>query len=157
MPRRKVNLKRHFEPDRKYGNVMIGRLVNKIMLNGKKTIAERIVYEALQEAAKKINKDPVQVFETAMQNVFPSVQLKSRRVGGSNLQVPTEVRGDRKNILAFQWIVQAARSKKGKPMAMRLAEEFIDACNNTGAAVRKKEEVHRMAEANQAFAHFARF
>ena len=157
MPRHKLTIRREFTPDRKYGHVLLGRFINKIMLNGKRTVAERIVYEALQESAKRTGKDPVQVFETALNNIYPSVQLKSRRVGGANLQVPMEVRGDRRNTLAFQWLVQAVRTKKGKPMALRLADELTDAVNNTGGAVRKKEDTHRMAEANQAFAHFARF
>lgn len=127
------------------------------MLNGKKTVAERIVYAALQQAAQKIGKDPIEIFETAIRNVAPAIQLKSRRMGGSNMQIPTEVSNDRKTALAFQWIVMVTRKKKGKPMAERLAQEFMDAYNNAGDAVKKKEEVHRMAEANQAFAHFARF
>jgi len=157
MSRKKQVIKNEHKPDRKYGHVMIGRFINKIMLNGKKTIAERIVYEALQEAAKKTNKDPIQVFEDAFKNIYPAVQLKSRRIGGSNLQIPTEVKGDRKNVLAFQWIISAARARKGKPMAERLAAELVDAINGTGGAVKKREDTHRMAEANQAFAHFARF
>ena len=157
MSRKKLNIKNEHKPDRKYGHVMIGRFINKIMLNGKKSVAEKIVYDALQEAAKKTNKDPIQVFEDAFRNICPAVQLKSRRIGGSNLQIPTEVKGDRKNVLAFQWIVAAARARKGKPMALRLADELVDAINGTGGAVKKREETHRMAEANQAFAHYARF
>ena len=157
MPRKKITLRKTHEPDRKYGHVMIGRFINKIMLNGKKTVAERTVYSALQTAAQKTGKDPVEVFEAVVRNVSPSVQLKSPRMGGSNLQIPTEVSGERRVALAFQWLVSVARKKKGKPMAEKLAQEFIDAFNNTGDAVKKKEETHRMAEANQAFAHFARF
>lgn len=157
MARKKIKKKNEHKPDRKYGHVMIGRFINKIMLNGKKTVAERIVYDALQIAAKKTNKDPIQVFEDAFKNISPAVQLKSRRIGGSNLQIPSEVKGDRKNVLAFQWIVAAARVRKGKPMAERLADELVDAINGTGGAVKKREETHRMAEANQAFAHYARF
>ncbi|RLC37930.1 30S ribosomal protein S7 [candidate division Kazan bacterium] len=157
MSRRKLNIKNEREPDRKYGHVMIGRLIRKVMLNGKKSVAEKIVYDALQEAAKRTNKDPIQVFEDAFNNIYPAVQLKSRRIGGANLQIPTEVKGDRKNVLALQWIVAAARARKGKPMVMRLADELVDAVNGTGGAVKKREETHRMAEANQAFAHYARF
>ena len=127
------------------------------MLNGKKTIAERTVYQALDIAAKKLDKDPIEVFDVVVRNVAPSVQLKSRRVGGSNLQVPTEVGADRRLVIAMKWLVQVARARKGKPIADKLAQELIDAYNNTGDAVRKKEETHRMAEANQAFAHFNRF
>ena len=157
MPRKKITLRKVHAPDRKYGHVLLGRFINKIMLNGKKAIAERAVYAALQTAAQKIGKDPVEVFEVAIRNISPSVQLKSRRMGGSNLQIPTEVSNERKTVLAFQWLVAVARGKKGKPIAEKLAQEFIDAYNNTGDAVRKKEDTHRMAEANQAFAHFARF
>lgn len=127
------------------------------MLNGKKTIAERTVYQALEAAGKKLGKDPVEVFDTVMRNVSPSVQLKSRRVGGSNLQVPTEVTADRRQVIAMKWLVQVARARKGKPIAEKLTQELIDAYNNTGDAVRKKDDTHRMAEANQAFAHFSRF
>lgn len=157
MARGKSKIVRHFEPDRKYSNVLIGRLVNKIMLNGKKTIAERTVYQALETASKKLGKEPIEVFDTVIRNVAPSVQLKSRRVGGSNLQVPTEVSADRRLVIAMKWLVLVARARKGKPIADKLAQELIDAYNNTGDAVRKKEDTHRMAEANQAFAHFSRF
>ncbi|OGB73418.1 30S ribosomal protein S7 [candidate division Kazan bacterium RIFCSPHIGHO2_01_FULL_44_14] len=157
MPRKKLTLHKLHEPDRKYGHVLLGRFINKIMLNGKKTVAERVVYDALQEAAKKVGKDPVEIFEVAIRNISPSVQLKSRRMGGSNMQIPTEVSNERKVAIAFQWIVAVTRKRKGKPMAEKLAQEFIDAYNHTGEAVRKKEDTHRMAEANQAFAHFARF
>lgn len=145
------------EPDAKYGQVIISRFINKVMLNGKKTVAEKIVYQALEAAAKKLGKEPVEVFDTVVHNVAPSVQLKSRRVGGSNLQVPTEVSADRRIVIALKWLVTASRGIKGKPMHERLTQELVDAYNNTGNAVRKKEEVHRMAEANQAFAHFSKF
>jgi len=157
MARGKGKITRHFKPDIKYGNVLIGRLINKVMLNGKRTVAERIVYQALEAAAKKLDKEPVEVFETVVRNISPSVQLKSRRVGGSNLQIPTEVTSDRRLVIAMKWLVQASRGIKGKPMKERLTQELLDAYNNTGNAVKKKEETHRMAEANQAFAHFARF
>lgn len=157
MPRRKLKVQREHESDRKYGHILVGRLINKVMRGGKKSLAEKTVYAALQIAAKETGKDPVQIFETAIGNVYPSVQLKSRRIGGANLQIPTEVSPERRTVLAMQWIVQAARSRKGKPMANRLGQELIDAYNGTGEAVKKKEETHRMAEANRAFAHYARF
>ena len=157
MPRSKSKIKHEFEPDRKYGHVLIGRLVNKVMWAGKKSVAEKIVYDALQIAAQKISKDPIQVFEGALNNIYPSVQLRSRRIGGSNIQIPTEVSPERRVILALQWLVGTARARKGKPMAEKLGQELIDAYNNSGDAVKKKEDVHRMAEANRAFAHFARF
>jgi len=157
MPRSKSKIKHEFEPDRKYGHVLIGRLVNKVMWAGKKSVAEKIVYDALQIAAQKISKDPIQVFEGALNNIYPSVQLRSRRIGGSNIQIPTEVSPERRVILALQWLVGVARARKGKPMAEKLGQELIDAYNNSGDAVKKKEDIHRMAEANRAFAHFARF
>ncbi|MDD5605843.1 MAG: 30S ribosomal protein S7 [Patescibacteria group bacterium] len=157
MPRSRLNLKRELTPDHKYGSLLVARLINKLMLNGKKTVAEQIVYDALQIAAKKVGKDPVQVLEDAFANIYPAVQLKGRRIGGANLQIPTEVSSERKVVLAMQWLIKATRAKKGKPMAERLGQELIDAYNNTGEAVKKKEETHRMAEANRAFAHYARF
>lgn len=157
MARGKSKIVKKYEPDSKYNHVLIGRFVNKVMLNGKKTVAERIVFSAIEAAAKKLGKEPVEVFETVVRNVAPAVQLKSRRVGGSNLQVPTEVSADRRTVIALKWLVQASRGIKGKPMSERLTQELIDAYNNAGNAVRKKEETHRMAEANQAFAHFNKF
>ena len=157
MARKGKTIKRDIPPDRIYGSLLIQRLINKIMVNGKKTIAERIVYTALATAAKKLNKAPLEVFQTALDNVMPMVQLKSRRVGGANYQVPTEISADRKFILGIHWIILAARARKGIPMANRLTTELMDAFNNTGGAVKKKEETHKMAEANRAFAHFARF
>lgn len=157
MARRGKTAKREIAPDRKFGNLLIQKLINKIMLNGKKNIAEEIVYSALEEASQKVHKTPLEVFQGALDNVMPMVQLKSRRVGGANYQIPTEVSGDRKIILGFQWLIAAARARKGMPMAKRLAIELVDAFNNTGGAVKKKEEIHKMAEANRAFAHFARF
>lgn len=157
MARGKGKIVNQHEPDNKYHHVLVGRFINKVMLNGKKTIAEKIVYQALDAAAKKLGKEPMEVFDTVVKNVAPSVQLKARRVGGSNLQVPTEVSADRRTVIALKWLVQASRGIKGKPMSQRLTQELIDAYNNTGNAVRKKEETHRMAEANQAFAHFSKF
>lgn len=157
MARKGKTIKREINPDRKYGSILLQRLINKIMVNGKKIIAERIVYTALETASKKLSKTPLEVFQGALDNVMPMVQLKSRRVGGANYQVPTEVSADRKFILGIHWIITTARARKGMPMAKRLAIELTDAFNNTGGAVKKKEETHKMAEANRAFAHFARF
>ena len=157
MSRGVSHISKTYEPDRKYGNITLGRFINKVMLNGKKTVAERIVYTALEAAAKKLEKEPIEIFETALANVAPAVQLKARRMGGSNMQIPTEVSKERRVVLGLKWMVQAARGIKGKPMSARLTQELVDAYNNAGIAVRKKEETHRMAEANQAFAHFNRF
>ncbi len=148
--------KRELAPDSRYGNPLITKLINYVMLDGKKTVAERIVYSALEKAEKELKKPAMEVFETVMKNVTPSVEVRSRRVGGANYQIPTPVRGNRRHALAFRWILSAARGKKGKPMADRLAAEFIAAANNEGDAIKKKADVIRMAEANRAFAHFAR-
>ncbi len=156
MARSKRKITKNYEPNSKYGNVLIGRFINKIMVNGKKTVAERAVYTALETSAKKLGKEPVEIFETVIHNIAPSVQLKARRMGGSNLQVPTEVSADRRTVIALKWLVQVARARKGKPIADKLTQELIDAYNGTGDAMKKKEETHRMAEANQAFAHFNR-
>ncbi len=157
MSRGVSHINKTYEPDRKYGNILLGRFINKVMLNGKKTVAERIVYTALEAAAKKLEKEPIEIFDTALANISPAVQLKARRMGGSNMQIPTEVSKERRIVLGLKWMVQAARGIKGKPMSARLTQELVDAYNNAGIAVRKKEETHRMAEANQAFAHFNRF
>lgn len=157
MARKGKTTKRTIPPDRKFGNVLVQKLINKIMLGGKKTVAEKVVYNALDQASKKTGKDPLEVFQGALDNVSPMVQLRSRRIGGANYQIPTEVSSGRKIILALQWILTAARARKGMPMDNRLAAELADAFNNTGGAVKKKEETHRMAEANRAFARFARF
>lgn len=157
MARKKKLIRKIVILDKKFHNALIQKTINKIMLNGKKSVAERIVYGAMDLAAKKLSKEPLEVFQTAINNVAPVVQLKGRRIGGANYQIPTEVSGDRKVILALQWIISAARHRKGAPMDEKLATELIDAFNNTGGAVKKKEETHRMAEANRAFTHFARF
>lgn len=158
MPRKTTkSLVRKLSPDRKYNSVLVQRLINKVMLDGKKQVAERAVYDAIEIAAKKLKmEDPSQVFEKAIKNVYPSLEVKSRRVGGANYQIPFPVQGHRQQHLAFMWFVQAARARKGMPMADRLAQEMVDAINQTGAAYKKKEDTHRMAEANRAFAHFAR-
>jgi small subunit ribosomal protein S7 len=157
MSRKGTTPKREIAPDKKYGSVLVQRFINKIMLNGKKNVAEHSVYAGLEKAGQKLNKTPMEVFQTVLDNVSPMVQLRSRRVGGANYQIPMEVSAERRIILAMQWLVRSARARKGMPLADRLASEFMDAFNNTGGAVRKKEETHKMAEANRAFAHFARF
>ena len=147
--------RRVISPDPKFNSATIAKLVNYIMKNGKKSVAEGIVYDAFDIISKKSKQDPVVVFEQALKNITPQVEVRSKRVGGSNFQVPIEVRGDRKMALSFRWLLEAARSKKGKPMAYKFAEELLSASKGEGAAVKKKEEVHRMAESNRAFAHFA--
>ena len=147
---------RELEPDMKYGSVTITKLVNYIMKNGKKQVALKIAYDAIEIAAKKLETDPLNVLETALKNVTPVVEVRGRRIGGANLQVPIEVPRPRRLMLAMRWLLGSARTAKGKPMAEKLAVELINAYNNEGAAVRKKDETHRMAEANRAFAHFAR-
>lgn len=158
MPRKKTkSLQRKLTPDRKYNSVLVQRLINKVMLNGKKQVAEKAVYEAMEIAAKKVkSEEPLAVFEKAIKNVYPSMEVKSRRVGGANYQIPFPVSGNRQQHLAFMWFVQSARSRKGVPIAQRLAAEMVDSINQTGAAFKKKEDTHKMAEANRAFAHFAR-
>lgn len=158
MPRKKTKtLQRTLSADAKYSSTLVQRLINKSILDGKKHVAERAVYQALELAAKKLKSDePLEVFEKAIKNVYPSVEVKGRRVGGANYQIPFPVQGHRQQHLAFMWFVQAARARKGMPYAERLAGEIVDAYNQTGAAFKKKEDTHRMAEANRAFAHFAR-
>lgn len=153
--RRKRNYKREKKPDLKHGNVVVGRLINYLMAGGKKSVAEKIMYEALEIVAQTSKQDAIALFEKALSNASPTVEVFSRRVGGANYQVPREVRPDRRFMLAARWIINAARAKKGKPMATKLAEELIAAANNEGAAIKKKQDTHRMAEANRAFAHFA--
>ncbi len=158
MPRKKTkSLQRRVLPDRKYDSPLVQRLIQKSILDGKKHAAEQAVYEAMELAAKKLkSENPLEVFERAIKNVYPSVEVKGRRVGGANYQIPFPVQGHRQQHLAYMWFVQAARSRKGMPYAERLANEIVDAYNQTGAAFKKKEDTHRMAEANRAFAHFAR-
>ena len=153
--RRPVKKKSHLEPDIKYSNLLVAKLINYVMQAGKKSIASRVVYDALEIAEQKAGKPGLEVFEKAMENVSPQMELRSRRIGGANYQVPIEVRPERKVALALRWIIESARSQKGKPMCEKLAEELINASNNTGNAVKKRNDVHRMAEAHKAFAHFA--
>lgn len=159
MPRKKTkSLVRDIQPDRLYNSVQVQRLINRVMLNGKKQLAERLVYNGMQKAADKVKvQNPIEVFETAMKNVQPHMETRSRRVGGANYQIPFEVKGQRQNHLTMMWFVQAARARKGMSMEDRIALELVDAFNNTGTAVKKKEDTHKMAEANRAFAHFARY
>ena len=158
MPRKVTKkLQRELKPDRRYQSVLVQRLINKSMLDGKKLAAERAVYAALETAAKKLDsEDPLAVFEKALKNVSPSFEVKSRRVGGANYQIPFPISGHRQMHFAFSWLVVAARARKGMPYERRLESEIVDAFNGTGAAFKKKEDTHRMAEANRAFAHFAR-
>ena len=154
--RRKRSTKREIEPDIKWESVEVQRFINHLIWDGKKSTATRVMYDALDKVAKMTSvESPLPVFQAALENVAPVVELKSRRVGGANYQVPIEVRGDRRATLAVRWLINAARAKKGKPMAERLAEEFVNASKNEGVAIKKKLDTHRMAEANKAFAHFA--
>ncbi len=159
MPRKVTkSLIRPVTPDRLYNNQQVTRVINRVMLNGKKQLAERLVYNGMQKAANKLKVDnPLEVFEQAMKNVQPHMETRSRRVGGANYQIPFEVKGQRQNHLTTMWFVQAARSRKGMSMEDRIAAELVEAYNNAGTAVKKREDTHKMAEANRAFAHFARF
>ena len=154
MPRRRVIGQRKILPDPKFKSEMLAKFVNILMVDGKKSVAEKIVYTALDTMAEKSNKDHLAIFEEALENVRPAVEVKSRRVGGSTYQVPVEVRPVRRNALAMRWLVEAARKRGEKSMAARLAAEMLDASENKGSAVKKREDVHRMAEANKAFAHY---
>jgi len=151
-------IKKHkINPDPKYGSVKLSKFINYVMRKGKKTIAQKIVYGALEIIKKKTNKNALEVFDLAIRNVSPLVEVKGRRIGGANYQVPFPVSPERQFTLASRWIISAAKAKKGKPMKEKLAEEIILASENKGEAIKKKENVHKMAEANRAFAHFARF
>ncbi|MDO8443890.1 MAG: 30S ribosomal protein S7 [bacterium] len=158
MPRGHLKIRKQtLQPDAKYGSLVVAKLINYIMKNGKKTIAERIVYSAFDQAAETLKAEPLDILDTVLKNVGPIVEVKSKRIGGANYQVPMEVTRERKNTLAMRWVIAAAQGSKGKPMAQKLAIEMIGAYNNEGSAIKKKDETHRMAEANKAFAHFARF
>ena len=154
MPRRREVPKREVLPDPKFGNQDLSKFVNVLMTAGKKSVAERILYGALEQVGKKTNKDAIEVFNMALSNVKPQVEVKSRRVGGANYQVPVEVRPSRRVALGMRWLKDFARKRGEKSMGMRLAGELIDASEGRGGAVKKREEVHRMAEANKAFSHF---
>jgi len=156
MPRKYESTECYLQPDPRYGSKLVGRFINCLMHGGKKTVAQRVFYESLDLLGKKIpNQDPVESFYTALGNVKPMVEVRSRRVGGATLQVPHEVRKNRQQSLSIRWVIDAARAKKGKPMAKRLAEELFDAYNKQGSSYTKRENTHKMAEANEAFAHFA--
>ena len=154
MPRRRSVEPRKILPDPKFGSELLAKFINVLMVDGKKSVAETIVYGALDKLAERTGKEPLEAFEIALENVRPTVEVKSRRVGGSTYQVPVEVRPVRRNAFGMRWIVEAARTRGDKSMALRLANELSDASDNKGAAVKKREDVHRMAEANKAFAHF---
>jgi len=155
--RHKPAPKRKLAPDPKYKNVIVAKLVNYVMTRGKKSTAEKVVYGAFDIIAEKTKEDPLAVFDLAIKNLSPMLEVKSKRVGGANYQIPMPVRGERKLALAFRWLLLAARSKKGKPMAEKLSAEIMLAAKNEGDAIKKKMDVQRMAEANRAFAHFARY
>lgn len=155
MARRKKMRKRESLPDLVYDSVSVYKFINYIMRKGKKTIARKIVYGAFDIIKEKAKKEPLEVFEQALKNTSPVLEVRPRRVGGATYQIPREVKGDRKLALSMRWIIKAAKTKKGRPMKEKLAEEIMNAANNTGWAVKKKEDTHKMAEANRAFAHFA--
>lgn len=159
MPRKVTkSLVRPVQPDRIYNSVPVQKLINRVMLDGKKQLAENLVYNGMQKAADKLKvQNPLEVFEQAIKNIQPHMETRSRRVGGANYQIPFEVKSQRQQHLTTMWLVAAARSRKGMSMVDRLAAELIDAYNNQGGAVKKREDTHKMAEANRAFAHFARF
>ena len=154
MPRRRVAARRQILPDPKFGSELLTKFMNMIMEDGKKAVAERIMYRALDQIASKKSAEPVALLEQAMENVRPVVEVKSRRVGGATYQVPVEVRPARRNSLAMRWLIDAARKRSEKSMALRLAGELIDAADSRGSAGKKKEDTHRMAEANKAFSHY---
>jgi small subunit ribosomal protein S7 len=154
MPRRRVVAKREVLPDAKYGSKILAKFMNHVMVNGKKSVAEKIVYGALDVVKGSAGNDPLESFEKALDAIAPMVEVKSRRVGGATYQVPVEVRAERRSALAMRWLVEHARKRGEKSMALRLAGEISDAANGRGSAVKKREDVHRMAEANKAFSHY---
>jgi len=154
MPRRRVAAKREILPDPKFGNITLAKFMNHLMVSGKKSVAKKIVYGALELVEERTKRDPIEVFDEALENIAPHVEVKSRRVGGATYQVPVEVRPSRRLALAMRWLVEFSRNRSEKSMAQRLAGELADAAENRGNAVKKSEDVHRMAEANKAFSHF---
>ncbi len=154
MPRRGAAPKRNVMPDPVYTSKVLTKLINQIMNDGKRSVAEKVCYNAFEIIREKTGKEPLEVFEQAMKNVMPVLEVKARRVGGANYQVPIEVRPDRRQTLAIRWITMYARQRGGKSMEGRLAEELMEAANNTGSSVKRKEDTHKMAEANKAFAHY---
>lgn len=155
MPRRGNIAKRDVLPDPVYGDKVVAKLINQVMLDGKKGTAQGIVYEAFTVASEKVGAEPMDMFTQALSNIMPMVEVKARRVGGANYQVPIEIRAERRQTLAIRWLVAAARKRSEREMASRLANELVEAFNNSGNAVKKKEDTHRMAEANKAFAHYS--
>ncbi|ODS24466.1 30S ribosomal protein S7 [Candidatus Endobugula sertula] len=154
MPRRRIVAKREILPDPKFGNITLAKFMNILMVSGKKSVAERIVYGALDLVGQKVDKEPLELFNEALENIAPLVEVKSRRVGGATYQVPIEVRPARREALAMRWLVEYSRKRSEKSMPARLAGELIDASQGKGGAVKKREDVHRMAEANKAFSHY---
>ncbi len=154
MPRRTKVIKRETLPDPRYGSVIVQQFINKLMMNGKKGLAESIVYEAFDKIHERTGRDALEVFETAMRNATPVIEVKPRRVGGATLQIPVPIEGPRRASLAIRWLLGASRSRNGRTMSDRLSAEVMDAFNNTGATIKKKEDTHRIAEANKAFAHY---
>ena len=154
MPRKGNTPKREVLPDPVYGNIVVSKLINSIMLDGKKSTAQKIVYGAFDQIKEQTGEDPLDVFNKAMENIMPQLEVRARRVGGANYQVPIEVRPARRQTLGLRWLTQYTRARGEKTMSERLAKELMDAANNTGASVKKKEDTHKMAEANKAFAHF---
>ena len=157
MPRRARVLRRDIAPDARFGSKNLARFINKLMLNGKKSLSERIVYLALDRIENQTHRSPIDVFDQALRNATPLLEVKPRRVGGATYQVPVEIRGDRRNSLAMRWLINSSRSRNGRSMAEKLAGELLDAFNNTGATIKRREDTHRMAEANRAFSHYGRF
>lgn len=154
MPRRSRATRRDIPLDAKYSNRLVSMFINKLMRRGQKSVAERIMYQAMDQIQSQQQRDPVEVFEQAVQNATPVVEVKARRVGGANYQVPVDIRAERRTTLALRWLLQSARARRGRTMAERLAGELIEAADNQGATIKKKADTHRMAEANRAFAHY---
>jgi len=154
MPRRTRVVRRNVAPDPKYGNPLLAAFINKVMLSGKKSTAERLVYGALDQIEQQQNRNPVEVFEEAVRNATPIVEVKPRRVGGATYQVPVDIRAERRMALALRWLIKSARARKGRTMSERLAGELMDAASNQGTTIKLKQDTHRMAEANRAFAHY---
>ena len=157
MPRRGKTIKREVLPDARFGSLVVTQLINKTMLRGKKSVAEKIVYGSLELAAERVKKTPMEVLDGALRNAGPVIEVKPRRVGGATYQVPVEVKAERRLSLAIRWLLGSARARSGKPMIERLATELVDAYNNTGSTIKRREDVQRMAEANRAFSHYGRF
>jgi len=154
MPRRGKIVRRQPKPDPVYGNTVVSKFINNLMKMGKKTVAENILYDAMEIAKDKLKKEPLEVFQQALKNVTPLIEVKARRVGGATYQVPSEIKGDRGVALGMRWLIANARKRSGRSMIEKLSAEFVDAANGVGASVKKKEDTHKMAEANRAFAHY---